>query len=73
MPPSSCSRRWQWADERTNDALVSKIHSQFDAWVRGAFAVPVIDVDGVAKEGLIYRYSVGLQEQEMKLMDVKSM
>ena len=60
-------------DERTDDARIPEVHSQFDAWVSAAFTIPILDVDGVAQEWLIYRYSVGLYEQEMKLMDVKGM
>lgn len=35
-------------DERADDVRISEIHSRFNAWVRGAFTVPIIDVDGVA-------------------------
>src|ERR1700722_20073439 len=58
-------------DERTHDARIPEIHSQFDAWISAAFTVPILDVDGVAQEWLICRCSVRLYEQEMKLMDVK--
>jgi hypothetical protein len=60
-------------DERTDNARIPEIHSQFDAWVSAAFTIPILDVNDVAEEWLIYRYSVGLHEQEMKLMDVKGM
>ncbi|HVR24143.1 MAG TPA: hypothetical protein VMU26_12590 [Candidatus Polarisedimenticolia bacterium] len=60
-------------DERTDDARIPEIHSQFNAWVSAAFTVPILDVDGVAQEWLFYWYSVGSYEPEMKLMDVKGM
>jgi len=60
-------------DERADDARIPEIHSQLDAWISGAFAVPILDVDGIAQEWLIYRLSIVLQEQEMKLMDVEGM
>ena len=44
-------------DEPADDTRIPEIHSQFDAWISAAFTVPILDVDGVAQEWLIYRRS----------------
>src|SRR5271154_5768165 len=58
-------------DESAHRIWIAKIHSQRDAWIRGAFSIPIGDVYGVAQKCVIYRSSVPADKKEMNLVNVK--
>jgi hypothetical protein len=53
--------------------LIAEVHPKFDAWINGAFPVPVRDIDRIAKERFVYRYTIPGKHQKVELMDVKGM